>query len=284
MSPSTPPDSALIASATTLRAKRSRFGRQPLSHPIDQRTAHAARLSFCADGCAGSTREYPRAAAASAERRPNRRPPCSSCSARRGAAHRRQQRHPGDGGHFVGLQPTRRRAPHHQTDVGVDRGQHRNDRRGRRAGPHIARADHDHQVGCFQRCFDGVGQPARKVAYHRCSAAAPGVQHGLHCARRPIRNLAGSRTARLTPRCRGSASRTAAQLSRPPCSARSGQRTPGVVSAPTSRSIPPPHGIEVDQHRIGGRQRERGRKERRTRTTASADHRQHRAAGTDVAS
>ena len=59
-------------------------------------------------------------------------------------------------------------------------GEHRSDRRGRRARPHIARADHDDEIGGVQRGLSGVGQTTRKVADHGDSPATAGVDDGVH--------------------------------------------------------------------------------------------------------
>jgi hypothetical protein len=75
-----------------------------------------------------------------------------------------------------------------------------------------------------------VAPPRRPASTTASVAAASGS-----CPRRVPDN-------RVIPRCRGSASRTADHVNRPPWTARSGQRTPAMPSPPTSRSIPPPHG------------------------------------------
>lgn len=65
------------------------------------------------------------------------------------------------------------RAPHHQTQVGVDRGQHRRHRRGGRTCPHIAWADQDDEIGGIQRCLGGIGQTTWKIADHGDSPRRP---------------------------------------------------------------------------------------------------------------
>ncbi len=98
--------------------------------------------------------------------------PCSSCSASRGWAL------------MDASSGTRRRprplppaipgeAPHHQTQVGVDRGQHRRHRRGGRTCPHIAWADQDDEIGGIQRCLGGIGQTTWKIADHGDSPRRP---------------------------------------------------------------------------------------------------------------
>lgn len=70
--------------------------------------------------------------------------------------------------------------PHHQTQVGVDRGQHRRHRRGGRTCPHIAWADQDDEIGGIQRCLGGIGQTTWKIADHGDSPTSAGVDHGVH--------------------------------------------------------------------------------------------------------
>ena len=94
------------------------------------------------------------------------------------------------------------------------------------------------------RSHTTVAPPRRPASMTACTAPAS----NSHPRRVP--------DSMLIPRCRGNASRTADQFSRPPCSARSGQRTPGVVSAPTSRSIPPAQGSRSTSKRIGRRLRQ----------------------------
>ena len=156
------------------------FGRQPLAHPVDQRAAHAAL----------PLRRSPRPAARrapggrpprAADRRRNRRPPCSSCSASRGwglidassgspaiSATSAARRPPGDG-----PRTTRPR-------LGLIAGEHRGDRRGRRARPHVARADHDDEIGCVQGDCGGIGETTREIANHGDPPAAAGVDDGVH--------------------------------------------------------------------------------------------------------
>ena len=139
VSPSIPPDSARIAAATTLGRSGTGLGCQPLAHAFDQRPAHAA-LPLCA--CAahvGSTPSTRRAATASADRRAQPQTTVFQLLGEpRLRPHRRQQRQAGDVRDLGCAQSARRRSPHDQPEVGIDRGQHRSDRRGRRARPHIA--------------------------------------------------------------------------------------------------------------------------------------------------
>ena len=81
-------------------------------------------------------------------------------------------------------------------EVGIDRGQHRSHRRGRRARPHIAAADHDDEIGGIQRGLRRIGETTGKIADHGDSPAAAGVDDGIHRRRRPTRTRAECRTAR----------------------------------------------------------------------------------------
>ncbi len=246
VSPSIPPDSARIAAATTLGRKKTQrggLGRQPLAHAFDQRAAHAARR-FRSGSARGAAPQAPGGPPPRARIvRPSRRPPCSSCSASCGCSfHRRQQRQAGDVRDFGCPQSARRRAPNHQPEVGIDRGQHRGHRSGRRARPHIARADDDDEVGGIQRGLGGVGQTTGQIAHDGDSPAAAGIDDGVD---RPGVQLvaaprAGQHADAVESRQRVAHGRPV--RARPPCNARSGQRRPGVVSPPSSRSTPPPQG------------------------------------------
>ena len=74
-------------------------------------------------------------------------------------------------------QPTGRRTPHHQTDIGVDRAQRRRNRGGCGACPHVGRGDEHDQVGGIRGDFDRRRQPARQIADDGCAAASAGVDH-----------------------------------------------------------------------------------------------------------
>ena len=62
---------------------------------------------------------------------------------------------------------------------GIDRGQHRRHRRGRRACPDIARGDDDDEVGGIQRGLGGIGETAGQIAHHGDSPAAAGIDDGV---------------------------------------------------------------------------------------------------------
>ena len=239
--------------------QRGGFRRQPLTHPVDQRTGHAALLSDLGRRVRRQHSQH------SAGRRRQRRASRQSQTAvfellgqPRVRPHRRQQRHAGDRSHLVRPQPARRRSPNDQPDIGIDAGKHRRDRRGGRTRPHIARADHDDEIGCVQGSLSSVGQTARNVADHGRPATAAGIDDGVHrshgvqlVSAPGARQHADPAMARQRLAHRRPIQPSALQRQVGPAHAR-------VVSPPTSRSMPPPQGSRSTSSGIGGGLCQRG--------------------------
>ena len=206
-SPSTPPDSARIAAATTFGRSGRGFGGQPLADAVDQRGAHAA---FTA-GCWCSTASTRRAAAASGDRRRSRKPAALERRCHAGLRpHRRQQRQSDDLRDIGRPQPAGRRAPHHHAGVGIDRRHPRRDRRGGGARAHVGGGDHDDEVRGVERGLGRGGRSPRHIADHRRAAASCPRRSPHPAARRRCRRRRDRPTSTLTPWRRGSASRSAA--------------------------------------------------------------------------
>ncbi|EUA57043.1 putative septum site determining protein [Mycobacterium intracellulare 1956] len=93
---------------------------------------------------------------------------------------RRQQRQARDLGDLDRAQSARRRAPHHQADVGIAGGQDRRHRGGRRARTHVTAADDHDQIGGAQGGLGRVGEAAGQVADHGDRPATAGLDDGVH--------------------------------------------------------------------------------------------------------
>ena len=212
MSPSTPPDSARIASATTFGPQRTRLGRQPLPDPLDQRAAHADHLLSRRAGCAMQHRE-------DASRRRHQRRPSAQPAARR-ARVRRPARAAAASPRAAAARRSRRRRPRAARPApgparpvrrsGLASAQPPTDRRRGRARPNVGWRDQHDEIRRRRARppTAGVGA-ARQVADDRRPAAAARIDHRAERAGVDLARRLDPPTARVTPRCDGSASRSA---------------------------------------------------------------------------
>ena len=240
VSPSTPPDSSRIARATMFgrigpvsaaRRSRTRSTVRQLTPPAPASSRAASSTASTCAGCRGQRRASGQPQSAMLQ----------FLAEHRLRTHRRQQRQPtmsansparsppGDGPRTTN--PTFGLIPPAPMQL-----------RWSRTGPHITGCDHDDKVR--GSIADLVTASSGAVADRTppcttdvvpASTTASTAPRAMSWARREPDNT-------LTPRCLGSASRTADQLRRPSRTSMSGQRSPLTASAPTSRSMPPPHG------------------------------------------
>ena len=269
VSPSTPPDSARIAAATTLgrsgadsAASRSRtrsindtLMRRPPMDAAPTPSALAARRWQEASGDSSADRRAPAFRA---------RLGCGRMAAISGTFD--------DARHVHRSQSGGRRAAHHEADIRIDRAQRRRDRGRRGAAPTSAVVTSTTKSAASAANSTDTRHP------HGADRRPPLRRHVVpHRSPRPTalarcRYLSGHSTARSARRSRGNAWRNAAKSSLPCSKARSGQRNPGLSSVPDHQIDATAPRVGIDEQRIARRLRECGREQRRPGTAAASHH------------